>query len=163
MQPEPGRGIKLAEGVPLRVPPRGSALSSKMSLAAALARRWHTRLGASAAGRPQPRRGFVDVAWIAVKAGDGGSGAATFARGKNKRVGPPDGGDGGAGGTAYLVCDANLHDLALGRKHFRAQSGTFGKRKKLQGRNGDGVCAAAAAAAAGAAAPAAAAWLYAAQ
>ena len=119
-----------------------------MSFAAALARRSHARLGsccptdcaragAAAAGWPQPRRrGFIDVAWIAVRAGDGGSGAATFARGKNKRVGPPDGGDGGAGGTVYFVSDANLHDLALGRKHFRAQSGTFGKSKKLQGRNG---------------------------
>jgi GTPase len=92
---------------------------------------------AAAAAFGASSRSFVDVAWIAVRAGDGGGGAATFGRGKNKRVGPPDGGDGGAGGSAYIVCDAQRHDLALGRKHFRAQSGTFGKSQKRHGRAGD--------------------------
>ena len=84
-------------------------------------------------------RSFVDVAWIDVRAGNGGGGAATFGRGKNRRVGPPDGGDGGDGGSAYIVCDAQQHDLALGKNRFRAEHGTFGKSKKRDGRAGEDV------------------------
>lgn len=91
--------------------------------------------GAPAAGR----RSFVDVAWIDVRAGSGGGGASTFARGKNRRVGPPDGGNGGAGGSAYIACDAQQHDLALGKNTFRAQDGSFGKKRKRNGRIGQDI------------------------
>ena len=47
---------------------------------------------------------FLDQAKIQVKAGDGGSGSASFRREKFIEFGGPDGGDGGDGGSVILVC-----------------------------------------------------------
>ena len=73
------------------------------------------------------------MAWVVVRAGHGGNGAATFARGRNRRVGPPDGGDGGAGGNVYALCDAAVHDLAIGRRHVSAAAGVHGRRRRCHG------------------------------
>ena len=42
---------------------------------------------------------FLDQAKIYIKAGDGGSGSASFRREKFIEFGGPDGGDGGVGGS----------------------------------------------------------------
>ena len=52
---------------------------------------------------------FLDQTKIYVKAGDGGSGSASFRREKFIEFGGPDGGDGGKGGAIILVSDANLN------------------------------------------------------
>jgi GTP-binding protein len=54
---------------------------------------------------------FIDEAKIYVKAGDGGNGAATFRREKYIPMGGPNGGDGGRGGSIYVVADRNINTL----------------------------------------------------
>ena len=54
---------------------------------------------------------FVDEATIRVQAGNGGHGALSFRREKYVERGGPDGGDGGHGGSVYLVADNSLNTL----------------------------------------------------
>src|SRR5947199_8177847 len=51
---------------------------------------------------------FIDRARIHVKAGDGGSGIASFRREKFVPLGGPDGGDGGRGGHVLVRGAENL-------------------------------------------------------
>ena len=81
---------------------------------------------------------FLDQAKIYVKAGDGGSGSASFRREKFIEFGGPDGGDGGDGGSIILVAKENLNTLIDFRyqQHFKAEKGQNGMGKKKTGRNG---------------------------
>ena len=81
---------------------------------------------------------FLDQAKIYVKAGDGGSGSASFRREKFIEFGGPDGGDGGNGGSVILVAKENLNTLIDFRyqQHFKAEKGQNGMGKKKTGRNG---------------------------
>jgi GTP-binding protein len=82
---------------------------------------------------------FLDEAVIWVKAGNGGNGSASFRREKYVPRGGPDGGDGGRGGSVYLVADpekTTLLDFRY-RRHFRAESGGNGARGKRHGKAGD--------------------------
>ena len=54
---------------------------------------------------------FVDNVEITIKAGNGGSGLASFRREKFLPFGGPDGGDGGKGGDIYFIADSNMEDL----------------------------------------------------
>ena len=54
---------------------------------------------------------FLDQAKIHIKAGDGGSGSASFRREKFVEFGGPDGGDGGNGGSIILIAEKNLNTL----------------------------------------------------
>ena len=81
---------------------------------------------------------FVDEAFIKVEAGDGGSGSASFRREKYIPRGGPDGGDGGHGGSVYLVADEGLNtlvDFRHARLH-RAERGQNGMGRQMTGRNG---------------------------
>jgi len=82
---------------------------------------------------------FLDQAKIYVKAGDGGSGAASFRREKFVEFGGPDGGDGGNGGSIIFVADDNLNTLIDFRyqQHFKAEKGADGKGKKKTGKSGN--------------------------
>ena len=82
---------------------------------------------------------FLDQAKIFVKAGDGGSGSASFRREKFVEFGGPDGGDGGSGGSVILAANKNLNTLIDFRyqQHFKAEKGQDGKGKKKTGRSGD--------------------------
>jgi GTP-binding protein len=73
---------------------------------------------------------FIDEAKIYVKAGDGGNGAATFRREKYIPMGGPNGGDGGRGGSIYVVGDRNINTLV----DYRYTRKFIGKR----GENGGG-------------------------
>lgn len=55
---------------------------------------------------------FIDRVRIHVKAGDGGSGSASFRREKFIPKGGPDGGDGGDGGDVILRADTHVDQLA---------------------------------------------------
>ena len=81
---------------------------------------------------------FLDQAKIYVKAGDGGSGSASFRREKFVELGGPDGGDGGSGGSIVFIADRNLNTLIDFRyqQHFKAEKGQDGKGKKKTGKSG---------------------------
>ena len=81
---------------------------------------------------------FLDQAKIYVKAGDGGSGSASFRREKFIEFGGPDGGDGGHGGSIVFAVDKNLNTLIDFRyqQHYKAEKGKDGKGKKKTGKSG---------------------------
>ena len=81
---------------------------------------------------------FVDEIWLEVSGGRGGSGASSFRREKYIPRGGPDGGDGGAGGSVFLVVDPSRHsflDLRY-RRRRQAPGGADGGTKKRHGRRG---------------------------
>ena len=82
--------------------------------------------------------GFVDEAQVHVKAGDGGAGAVAFRREAHVSRGGPDGGDGGHGGSVWLVATTNQSSLLGFRDHphRRAGDGRHGGGKKRQGARG---------------------------
>ena len=81
---------------------------------------------------------FLDQTKIYIKAGNGGSGSASFRREKFIEFGGPDGGDGGSGGSIVFVATENLNTLIDFRyqQHFKAEKGQSGKGKKKTGRSG---------------------------
>jgi len=81
---------------------------------------------------------FLDQAKIYIKAGNGGSGSASFRREKFIEYGGPDGGDGGDGGSIIIESDRNLNTLIDFRyaQHFKAQHGKPGSKRNRTGGNG---------------------------
>jgi GTP-binding protein len=82
---------------------------------------------------------FVDEATIRIQAGNGGHGCLSFRREKFVERGGPDGGDGGHGGSVYLVAEPSLNTLADFRvaRKFRAESGQGGAGRNKTGRSGE--------------------------
>jgi GTP-binding protein len=81
---------------------------------------------------------FVDEVDIQVAAGHGGRGAMSFRREKFVPRGGPNGGDGGPGGSVYLVAKSNLNTLLSFRfqKQFEAGRGAHGEGSNRTGRTG---------------------------
>jgi GTP-binding protein len=81
---------------------------------------------------------FVDEVDIHVAAGHGGRGAMSFRREKFVPRGGPNGGDGGPGGSVYVVARANLNTLLNFRfqKEFAAGRGGHGEGANRTGRKG---------------------------
>lgn len=82
---------------------------------------------------------FFDEAKIEVIAGDGGNGVASFRREKFIPMGGPDGGDGGRGGSIYVIADRNLNTLIDFRytRVFKAQRGENGRGSDCYGKGGE--------------------------
>ena len=82
---------------------------------------------------------FLDQAKIYIKAGNGGSGSASFRREKYVEFGGPDGGDGGDGGSIIVKSERNLNTLIDFRyaQHFKAQHGKNGSKRNRTGANGE--------------------------
>lgn len=82
---------------------------------------------------------FVDEAHIQVKAGNGGNGCVSFRREKYIPKGGPDGGDGGHGGSVWLVADEGLNTLIDFRhqRHFKAERGQDGMGSDCYGKGGE--------------------------
>ncbi|MEK7737875.1 MAG: Obg family GTPase CgtA [Pseudomonadota bacterium] len=82
---------------------------------------------------------FFDEAKIEVIAGNGGNGSASFRREKYVPRGGPDGGDGGRGGSIWVVADSNLNTLIDFRytRIFRAQHGENGRGADCYGKGGE--------------------------
>ena len=81
---------------------------------------------------------FLDQAKIYIKAGNGGSGSASFRREKFIEYGGPDGGDGGNGGSVIFQSERNLNTLIDFRysQHFKADGGNAGSKRNKTGANG---------------------------
>ena len=81
---------------------------------------------------------FLDQAKIYIKAGNGGSGSASFRREKFVEFGGPDGGDGGDGGSVVFEAERNLNTLIDFRyaQHFKAENGHVGTKRKRTGAAG---------------------------
>ncbi len=82
---------------------------------------------------------FVDEALITVQAGHGGNGVVSFRREKFVPRGGPDGGDGGRGGSIYLVGEGGLGTLVDFRTRtlFRASHGRPGSGANRTGASGE--------------------------
>ena len=82
---------------------------------------------------------LLDRAVIEVRSGSGGNGALSFHREKNVPKGGPDGGNGGKGGSIYLVAKRNVNTL-LAYRHSRvlaAEDGEKGDKCNRYGRDGE--------------------------
>ena len=84
---------------------------------------------------------FVDEVDIHVAAGHGGRGAMSFRREKFVPRGGPNGGDGGPGGSVYVVANPNLNTLLNFRfqKEFSAGRGGHGEGSNRTGRKGSDI------------------------
>ncbi|MCK0746761.1 Obg family GTPase CgtA [Chromohalobacter nigrandesensis] len=82
---------------------------------------------------------FVDEASIIVEAGKGGNGCLSFRREKYVPKGGPDGGDGGHGGSVYLIGDDALNTLIdfKYQRFYKAPNGQPGQGRQMSGRNGE--------------------------
>jgi GTPase len=81
---------------------------------------------------------FVDEVDIIVRAGAGGRGAMSFRREKFVPRGGPDGGNGGSGGSVYLVASPHINTLVNFRFHpeHDAERGKHGSGANRTGGNG---------------------------
>ena len=82
---------------------------------------------------------FVDEADLRVEAGRGGDGCASFRREKYIPRGGPNGGDGGHGGSVFLVAREEINTLVdfRVRRRFRAKRGRGGAGKNMTGASGE--------------------------
>jgi GTP-binding protein len=84
---------------------------------------------------------FVDQVIINIEAGTGGDGCVSFRREKFIPKGGPNGGDGGHGGSVYLIGKKQLQTLAdLEYKcSYKAQRGQHGRGSDKNGRVGEDI------------------------
>ncbi|MEO6080417.1 MAG: Obg family GTPase CgtA [Steroidobacteraceae bacterium] len=82
---------------------------------------------------------FVDEATVKVHAGNGGRGCVGFRREKSIPFGGPDGGDGGHGGSVYLLAKDGINTLAdfRFRRTFKGKNGDTGSGNDCTGRSGE--------------------------
>src|SRR3954451_18507618 len=82
---------------------------------------------------------FVDEVDIHVTAGSGGRGCLAFRREKFVPSGGPSGGDGGHGGSIYVVASPHTNTLINYRFHpeFDAERGQHGMGSNRTGHNGE--------------------------
>jgi GTP-binding protein len=81
---------------------------------------------------------FYDRAKLYIRAGDGGNGSAHFRREKYVPLGGPDGGDGGRGGSVYLVAEPGMNTLVdyHYHPHHKAPPGGNGGGRQKHGAKG---------------------------
>jgi GTP-binding protein len=81
---------------------------------------------------------FVDEVDIQVLAGNGGNGCMAFRREMRVPRGGPSGGDGGRGGSIYLVASPHQNTLVTYRFHpeFKGERGQHGQGSNCTGYNG---------------------------
>jgi hypothetical protein len=80
---------------------------------------------------------YFDTARIHVRAGDGGTGCCAFRREKFISHGGPAGGNGGNGGSIWVVAEEGMTSLLPFRNtvHWKAKSGANGGGKDMHGAN----------------------------
>jgi len=84
---------------------------------------------------------FVDEAVIDLSAGHGGAGCVSFRREKFIPFGGPNGGDGGRGGSVFMVADLNINTLIDYRytRRFDARNGEPGRGSDQFGAAGEDI------------------------
>lgn len=84
---------------------------------------------------------FLDEAEIQVVAGRGGNGCLAFRREKFEPRGGPSGGDGGHGGSVYLVGETGRNTLyhLRGHRRYAAERGRHGEGSNKTGRDGEDI------------------------
>jgi GTP-binding protein len=84
---------------------------------------------------------FIDQATIRVKAGDGGHGCVAFRREKFVPKGGPSGGDGGTGGSVWIVASRRLNTLyhLQFQREWKAGRGEHGMGSNCSGQHGEDV------------------------
>ena len=82
---------------------------------------------------------LYDRARIFIRAGNGGNGSASFRREKFVPYGGPDGGDGGRGGSIFLVADEGLNTLLpfKYKTHYKGEDGGKGGKQQMHGAAGE--------------------------
>lgn len=80
---------------------------------------------------------FIDKAKIKISSGKGGNGVVAWRREKFVDKGGPAGGDGGKGGSVYLIADEGLSTLLdfTFRSIFKAENGENGFKKSMHGKS----------------------------
>ena len=80
---------------------------------------------------------FIDKAKIKISSGKGGNGVVAWRREKFVDKGGPAGGDGGNGGSVYLVADEGLSTLLdfTYKSIFKADNGENGFKKSMHGKS----------------------------
>ncbi|CAF9904621.1 MAG: GTPase of the mitochondrial inner membrane that associates with the large ribosomal subunit [Heterodermia speciosa] len=84
---------------------------------------------------------FADKCHLTIAAGGGGNGCVSFLREKYIAAGPPNGGDGGSGGSIYIQAvrgETSLHKLAR-RGTIKAGRGENGSGKSKGGQRGSDI------------------------
>lgn len=82
---------------------------------------------------------LTDRVIIEARSGSGGDGCISFLQEKNMPKGGPDGGNGGKGGSVFLIAKKNVNTL-MAYRHSRvleAPNGGKGDKKLRNGRNGE--------------------------
>ena len=84
---------------------------------------------------------FIDYATIRVKAGDGGNGCVAFRREKFVPRGGPSGGDGGNGGSIWVVASRRLNTLyhLKFQREWKAGRGEHGLGSNCSGEQGNDI------------------------
>ena len=84
---------------------------------------------------------FIDQATIRVKAGDGGHGCVAFRREKFVPKGGPSGGDGGTGGSVWIVASKRLNTLyhLQFQREWKAGRGQHGMGSNCSGHDGEDI------------------------
>ena len=84
---------------------------------------------------------FIDQATIKVKAGDGGHGCVAFRREKFVPKGGPSGGDGGTGGSVWIVASKRLNTLyhLQFQREWKGSRGQHGMGSNCSGQHGEDV------------------------
>lgn len=82
---------------------------------------------------------FLDECTLIVQAGDGGHGCVAFRREAHQPRGGPSGGNGGQGGSIWLIADPQVNTLLdiSYKKEYRASSGEPGQGRDKNGKSGN--------------------------
>ena len=85
---------------------------------------------------------FIDKVKIKISSGKGGNGVVAWRREKFVDKGGPAGGDGGKGGSVYLIADEGLSTLLdfTYRSIFKADNGENGFKKSMHGKSAKDLC-----------------------
>lgn len=81
---------------------------------------------------------FIDFVEVEISAGNGGHGCVSFHTEKFIPKGGPDGGEGGHGGSVFVVADSQLTTLLDYRykRHYKAERGHNGSGRQRSGKKG---------------------------